>query len=127
MNYRQQSILYLAYLLVYSDGEYDDSEKLAIDYIRLKEGISDNDYQAFLIKASNLSERVLYDSGVAFIEECSPSDKLDVFSWLYKLSEADGTVHAKEVRFLLYSLRKAGIDFEDVKAASALLEGIPPD
>jgi len=125
MNTRQQSILYLTYLLVYSDGEFDDSEKAAIKYICKKEGISDNDYQEFLIAAQEMSEKDLFNKGVDLLEECSEENKISSFVWLYKLSEADGMVHAKEVRFLLYSLRRANIDLDVVKAAAELLPAIP--
>lgn len=122
MNTRQQSILYLTYLLVYSDGEFDESEKRAIKYICEKEGISDNDYQGFLIDVQDLSEKELFNRGVDLLEECNEENKISTFVWLYKLSEADGMVHAKEVRFLLYSLRRAHIDLDDVKKAA---ESVP--
>jgi uncharacterized tellurite resistance protein B-like protein len=122
MNLRQKSILHLTFLLVYSDGEFDESEKRAIKYICEKEGISDNEYQEFLIDAQDLSEKELFNRGVDILEESSEEDKISTFVWLYKLSEADGMVHAKEVRFLLYSLRRANLDLDDVKKAA---EGVP--
>lgn len=116
MTERHKAILYLTYLIVYSDGEYDDSEKRAVNHIRREEGISDNDYQQFLIDVQDISERELYDRAIEMIDHCPTNDdKLSVFVWLYKLSEVDGTVHAKEVRFLLYSLKRVGIDFDEVK------------
>ena len=125
MNTRQQSILHLTYLLVYSDGEFDESEKKAIKYILDQEGISESDYQEFLIEAQDLSEKELFTRGVDLLEECSEENKISCFVWLYKLSEADGMVHAKEVRFLLYSLRRANIDLDDVKIASDAVPSIP--
>ncbi len=125
MNTCQEAILYLTYLLVYSDGEYDESEKKAIDYIRSQEAISDDDYQKFLLEIDDVSERELYNKGVDLVEACSLEDRLTVFVWLYKLSEADGTVHAKEIRFLLYSLRKTGVDFDEVKKAADSVAPIP--
>jgi uncharacterized tellurite resistance protein B-like protein len=122
MNIRQESILHLTYLLVYSDGEFDESEKRAIKYICDKEGISDNEYQEFIINAQDLSEKELFNRGLDILEESSEEDKISTFVWLYKLSEADGMVHAKEVRFLLYSLRRANLDLDDVKKAA---EGVP--
>ena len=124
MNTRQKAILYLTHLLVYSDGEYDDSEKRAISYICGVEGISDDEYQNFVIEIQEVSERELYEKGVSLIDECSEEDKVGVAVWLYKLSEADGTVHAKEVRFLLYSLKRASLDFDIVKKAALELPAI---
>ena len=124
MTTRQQAILYLTHLLVYSDGEYDESEKDGIQAICKKEGITELDYQEFGLASLDLSERQIFEKGVDLIEECSEADKLAVFVWLYKLSEADGTVHAKEVRFLLYSLRRAEIDFDAVKVAANKMPSI---
>jgi len=124
MTSRQQAILYFTYLLVYSDGEFDDSEKSAIKYICEEEGIVENEYQDFLINIQEISEKEIFDKGVVLIEACSEEDKLAVFVWLYKLSEADGKVHAKEVRFLLYSLRRTSIDLDDVKLAADDLPAI---
>jgi len=125
MNTCQRAILYLTNLLVYSDGEYDETEKSAIDYIRSQESISDDNYQSFLLEIDGVSERDLYERGVDLVESCSMEERLSVFVWLYKLSEADGTVHAKEIRFLLYSLRKTGVDFEEVKKAASAIPSIP--
>ena len=125
MDNRQQALLYLTYLLVYSDGEFDDQERYAIKYICEQEGISESDYQDFLVNCHGSSERTLFENGVDLVEKCSYEDKIGVFTWLYKLSEADGTVHAKEVRFLLYSLRRASVDFDEVKAAVEAMPSIP--
>lgn len=127
MNINQQALLYLTYLLVYSDGEFDEDEKSAIKYICSQERISDNDYQEFLISCQNYSERELFDQAVDLLEKCSSEEKKSIFVWLYKLSESDGRVHAKEVRFLLYSIRRTGnINLDDIKAAADLIPSIPP-
>ena len=118
MSDRQYALLYLIHLLVYSDGEYDDDEKDAVLQICEKEGISNSDYQQFHLDTLELSEREIFEKGVDHVEACSPEDKTGVFVWLYKLSEADGVVHAKEVRFLLYSLRRASLDLDDIKASA---------
>ena len=125
MDNRQQALLYLTYLLVYSDGEFDEYEQHAIKYICKQEGISEQDYSDFLITCQKSSERTLFETGVDLVEGCSDEEKISVFVWLYKLSEVDGTVHAKEVRFLLYSLRRASLDFEEVKVAAQEMPPIP--
>jgi hypothetical protein len=124
---RQQALLYLTYLLVYSDGEFDEHERLAIKYICEKEGIPESDYKEFLKDCHEKSERTLFENGVDLVEKCSYDDKIGIFVWLYKLSEVDGTVHAKEVRFLLYSLRRASVDFDRVKAAAEAMPSIPQE
>lgn len=125
MTNTQEALLYLTNLLVYSDGTYDDSERQAIQYICKQEGISENDYAGFIRDVAGLTEKGLYDRGIDLLEECNDEDRLGVFVWLYKLAEADGNIHAKEIRFLLYSIRKAGIEFDDVKQAAAALPPIP--
>ena len=125
MDTRQQALLYLTYLLVYSDGEFDEYERHAIKYICGVEGISDDDYQGFLIECQEYTEREIFEKGLSLVDECDEDAKTAVFVWLYKLSEADGTVHAKEVRFLLYSLRRASINFDKVKEAASQMPSIP--
>ena len=125
MDTRQQALLYLTHLLVYSDGEFDEREQHAVSYICKQERIADNDYQEFLISTQESSEREIFEKGITLLEECDDKAKTDVFVWLYKLSEADGTVHAKEVRFLLYSLRRASINFDAVKEVANRLPQIP--
>jgi uncharacterized tellurite resistance protein B-like protein len=125
MDTRQQALLYLTYLLVYSDGEFDDRERHAIKYICGIEGISDDDYQGFLIDCQDLTEREIFEKGLSLVEDCDEDAKTAVFVWLYKLSEADGIVHAKEVRFLLYSLRRASINFDKVKETASQTPDIP--
>lgn len=118
MSDRQYALLYLIHLLVYSDGEYDESEKDAVLKICDQEGVSHSDYQQFFLETLELTEREIFERGMEHVEASSAEDQLAVFVWLYKLSEADGMVHAKEVRFLLYSLRRTNLDLDDIKAAA---------
>ena len=124
MNDKQLAILYLTHLLVYSDGEYDEREKDAILKICDNEGISVEAYQQFHLDTLDLGERDIFERGVDHVEACSEEDKTKVFVWLYKLSEADGIVHAKEVRFLLYSLRRASLDLDDIKKSADSIPSI---
>ena len=125
MENRQQAILYLTYLLVYSDGEFVDKERHGIKYICQQEGISEGEYEDFINNSQGSSERKLFENGIDLIEKCSNEDRIRAFSWLYKLSEVDGKVHAKEVRFLLYSLRRASVDFEEVKTVAQAMPNLP--
>ena len=68
----------------------------------------------FIRYAKVLSEKEVYNKGLEEISMCEDEEKLRAFGWLYRISEVDGTVHVKEIRFLIYSLKKAGIDFEDI-------------
>ncbi|MFM7431363.1 MAG: hypothetical protein ACKO1F_15895 [Flammeovirgaceae bacterium] len=46
------------------------------------------------------------------LNKCSDFEKLNVFVHLYKMSEVESTVHVKEVRLLLYSIRMVAIEFK---------------
>jgi hypothetical protein len=61
-----------------------------------------------------LTEREAYSKGLDHLTHCNDDEKLRVFATLYRLSEVDGRVHAKEIRLLLYSLKTAGIEFNEV-------------
>ena len=59
-------------------------------------------------------DRDLYHHSLELINRCSDQEKLRTFAMLYKLSEVDGRVHLKEIKLLLYSIKTAGLDFDDV-------------
>lgn len=112
-NYRI-GLTYLIYLLISADKVIEESELDAMELIIKNEGISEEKYQVFLTEIRNKKERDLYEIGIKLVSKCSDNEKKRAFAWLYKMSEVDGHVHVKEVRFLLYSIKHAGIEFEDV-------------
>lgn len=120
----KNSLLLLSYLIMYADGELDELETKAIQKICAHEGISDDELKQFLEEAKNMREKDIYYKGLEEIHYCSDEDKIRIFAWLYLISEVDGNVHVKEVRFLLYSAKKAGIEFDDVVKESKNLEEI---
>jgi len=64
--------------------------------------------------AQSKTEREIYESGLDYLAHCNEHEKLKIFGILYRLSEVDGRVHAKEIKLLLYSVNTAGIEFNDV-------------
>jgi uncharacterized tellurite resistance protein B-like protein len=110
----QLGLLYMVHLLVGSDGEVSELEKRALDAIRKKDGIPDDIFEAFRAHIESKKEREIYQVGIDYLNQCNEQEKLEAFSHLYRLSEADGNVHVKEVRLLLYSIRMTGIEFNDV-------------
>ena len=120
----KNSLLLLSYLIMFADGTLDDLEAKAIQKICTHEGISDDELKQFLEEAKNMREKDIYYKGLEEIDFCSDEDKIRIFAWLYLISEVDGNVHVKEVRFLLYSAKKAGIEFDDVVKESKNLEEI---
>jgi len=110
----QLGLLYLVHLLISSDGVIDEREKAALQKIKTKENISDALFAQFQKDVGEKKEREIYQNGIELLNKCTDEEKLNAFVNLYKLSEADGNVHVKEVRLLLYSIKMTGIEFNDV-------------
>jgi uncharacterized tellurite resistance protein B-like protein len=112
----QLGLLYLVHLLISADGIVDESEETQLLKICEKEGIPSTVFAQFKDQVSKSKDREIYQKGIELINKCTDDEKLDAFVHLYKMSEADGTVHVKEVRLLLYSIKMADIEFNDVVA-----------
>jgi len=110
----QLGLLYLVHLLMSADGVVDENELAALDKIKSGEKIPDDVFSQFKNDIVIKKERDIYQVGLEHISQCSDQEKLRAFVILYKMSEVDGRVHAKEVRLLLYSIRMVGIEFDDV-------------
>ena len=110
----QLGLLYLVHLFISSDGVIDEREKAALQKIKTKENISDALFAQFQKDVGEKKEREIYQNGIELLNKCTDEEKLNAFVNLYKLSEADGNVHVKEVRLLLYSIKMTGIEFNDV-------------
>ncbi|HZY80604.1 MAG TPA: hypothetical protein VFE50_13855 [Cyclobacteriaceae bacterium] len=107
-------LLYMVHLLISSDGEVSEVETRALTLIKGKEGISEDIFKEFSQNLQTKKEREIYQLGIDHLNQCTEQEKLRAFAHLYHLSEADGNVHVKEVRLLLYSIRMTGIEFNDV-------------
>lgn len=110
----QRGLLYLTHLLVSADGTIDDHETKALDLIRKRENIPAEFFQDFLATIKDRKERELFQLGIDTLNQCTDEEKLRVFVILYKLAEVDGRVHLKEIKLLLYALRLARIEFDEV-------------
>lgn len=109
-------VLYLMRLLINADGVIDANEYEAIKRVTDFENIPEETLISFEKDVLSKKEKELYQTGIDYINMCSDEEKLRAFVHLYKLSEADGQVHVKEVRLLLYSIRMAKIEFNEVVA-----------
>ncbi len=118
----QTGLLYLVHLLICSDGMVDEVEKKALEKVKVKENIPDSVFDEFHTAVASKKEKDIYQQGIEMINTCSDDDKLRAFVHLYKMSEVDGRVHVKEVRLLLYSIKMAGIEFDDVVAQAKLIK-----
>ncbi|GIL21955.1 MAG: hypothetical protein BroJett042_04680 [Bacteroidota bacterium] len=117
----QLGLLYLAHLLISADGIIDAREYEALSKIKTKESISDQDFKKFEIAVKDKKERDIYREGIELMNGCTDEEKLNAFVHLYKLSETDGLVHVKEIRLLLYTIKNAGIEFNDIIARAKAL------
>jgi uncharacterized tellurite resistance protein B-like protein len=118
----QIGLLYLVHLLISADGIVDDNEKKALKKVKDKENIPDSILDEFQSGVASKKEKDIYQEGIELINRCSKEEKLKAFVHLYKMSEVDGRVHVKEVRLLLYSIKMAGIEFDDVVKQAAELK-----
>jgi len=115
----QLGLLYLVHLLINADGIVNEDEERALVKIKEREKISSSVFAEFLHEVKTKKPKEIYQTGVALINECDDKKKLNAFVHMYKLSEVDGSIHVKEVRLLLYSIKMANIEFNDVVAAAA--------
>lgn len=110
----QLGMLCLTHLLISADGVMDKSEVDAIRIIKDNEKISHDVFLEYQRLIADKKERDIFQCGVDLINQCTDEEKLKVLVTLYKLSEVDGRVHVKEIRLLLYSIKLAGVEFDDV-------------
>jgi len=122
----QLGLMYLVHLLINADGVIDDKERSGLKKVQSLEKIPDSLFHEFEMEIASKKEREIYQQGIEMINECTNEEKLSAFAHLYKMSEADGRVHVKEVRLLLYSIRMAGIEFEDVVERASKLKPYYP-
>jgi uncharacterized tellurite resistance protein B-like protein len=107
-------LLYMVHLLIGSDGKVSPDEKTSLMILKDDEQIPDETIEHFNQVVETKTEREIYQEGIDLLNQCTNDQKLKTFVHLYKLSEADGNVHVKEVRLLLYSIKMTGIEFNDV-------------
>lgn len=107
-------LLYLTHLLISADGVIDEKEFASLIRIKNREHIPDSIFKEFEDSIMDKKEKEIYKIGIDLISDCTDQEKLDAFANLYNMSEVDGTVHVREVRLLLYSIKAAGIEFNDV-------------
>jgi uncharacterized tellurite resistance protein B-like protein len=112
----EYGLLHIVHLLISADGVVHDWERKAFDQIRSNEHISEETFRKFSTEVEGKKERDIYNEGIRLLNSCSDEEKLRAFVHLYRLAEADNNIHVKEVRLLLYSIKLAGVEFNDVVA-----------
>ncbi|MBS1506924.1 MAG: TerB family tellurite resistance protein [Bacteroidetes bacterium] len=112
-------LLYLVHLLINADGVVNEEEEKALLKIKEIENIPSEIFEEFLKDVASKKPKEVYQRGIEMINACSDELKLKAFVHLYRISDIDGNVHVKEVRLLLYSIKLADIEFNDVVAEAA--------
>lgn len=110
----QLALLYFVHLLIGADGVADEAEVEALQNIKRQEKIPEPVFNDFTNEIISAPERNIYEQALHHLAKCTSTEKLKVFTTLYWLSEVDGRVHTKEIKLLLYSIKDAGVEFNDV-------------
>ncbi|MEQ8423912.1 MAG: hypothetical protein RIA63_04325 [Cyclobacteriaceae bacterium] len=114
-------VLYLMHLLINADGVIDAHEHTALNRVKKYENMPEDTLIGFEKDILTKNEKQIYQTGIDHLNKCTDEEKLDAFVHLHKMSEADGRVHVKEVRLLLYSIRMAKVEFNEVVEKSKKL------
>jgi hypothetical protein len=107
-------LLALTTVLINSDGEISEKELDYAQKIRESEGIPEALFHAIRDTILGKTEREVYQIGIESINVCAPHEKLKVFVKMYQLAMADGVIHVKEVRLLLYAVKMTQVDINTV-------------
>lgn len=117
-------LLSLISVLVSSDGEISEKELEYVEKIRQSEGIQKGLFDSIRTSILGKPEKEVYQIGIEAINQCSDAEKLRAFVKMYQMANADGIIHVKEVRLLLYAIKTANVDINMVvrtaEAASAV-------
>lgn len=117
----ENGLLHIVHLLISADGIVHDWERNAFDQIRQHEHISEETFRKFSDGVEGKKERDIYNEGIKLLNSCNDEEKLRAFVHLYRLAEADNNIHVKEIRLLLYSIKLAGVEFNDIVALAKQL------
>jgi len=112
----QIGLLYLSHILISADGIIHEEEQKALLKIKDEEKISQSIFDAFQrdVKTKKLNE--IYQRGIDLVLDCTPAQKKKIFTYLFKLAMADGNIHVKEVRLLLYSAKMTEAELAEALA-----------
>jgi hypothetical protein len=107
-------LLALTSVLINSDGEISEKELDYVQKLRESEGIQRAVFDTITESILGKSEKEVYQIGIASINACSEEEKLRAFVKIYQMAHADGVIHIKEVRLLLYAIKTTNVDINTV-------------
>jgi uncharacterized tellurite resistance protein B-like protein len=117
-------LLALISVLINSDGEISEKEVNYAQKIRESEGIPDAIFNSIRASILGKNEREVYQIGIDAINACSEDDKVRAFVKMYQMAMADGVIHVKEVRLLLYAVKITNVDINYVVKLSEQHTGV---
>ena len=109
-------LLYLSHILISADGVISDEEQRDLLKIREAEKIPASLFESFQkdVKTKRLSD--IYQRGLDMISKCTLQEKKDAFIHLFRICAADGNIHVKEARLLLYSAKLTDAHLTEIVA-----------
>ena len=110
----QEGLLYLAHSASSVDGVNHIAEKQAIKKIIEHERIPEDLHSEVDRIAKSSAEKEIYRKGMTCFLQIPKEERLRALAWLYKLIEADGMVHIKEARWMLYVINAADVDLDEI-------------
>jgi uncharacterized tellurite resistance protein B-like protein len=117
----QLGLLHFVHLLANVDGVVDDRERKAMWSIKDEEKIADSVFNDFEKKIQTEKAQTIYQEGVSLLNSCTEEERLCAFVHLYRLAKADQNIHIREVRLLLYGIKEAKIEFDDVMLSANMV------
>ena len=110
----QLGLLHLIYLLVNVDDEISYQEVAFLTQVRTNAHIDIELFEGFVRSLIGKSERQIYQTGIQLMNLCSDEERMRAFIQLFQMAEADGFLHAREVRLILYATRMSHTDIGEV-------------
>ena len=107
-------LLALISVLTNSDGDISEKELDYVEKIRITEGIPEALFTSIRDTILGKTEKEVYQIGINSINACSEAEKLRAFVKMYQMAQADGVIHVKEVRLLLYAVKITNVDINTV-------------
>lgn len=107
-------LLALTAVLINSDGEISQKELDYVQKLRESEGIPDALFYAIRESILGRTEKEVYQIGIASLNACAGREKVRAFVRMYQMAMADGVIHVKEVRLLLYAVKITNVDINTV-------------
>jgi uncharacterized tellurite resistance protein B-like protein len=115
----QLGLLYLSHILISADGVIHESEQKALQQFREDEKIPSSLFDEFQKDVQSKKLSLIYQKGLDLINACSDAEKKSAFVHLFKLCAADGDIHVKEVKLLLYSAKLTDADLNEIMVEAA--------